>query len=112
MANTERKTKGKVPANFHGVKGRSGRKKAAATLLKEDFLKQQEGTARDAFAYHVQVMNDPNEDTDMRLAAAKEIMRRVWGEKTEVKQSGGLVIRVIRGDSDTAAGPAPGADDD
>lgn len=86
---------GKV-GNSGGKKGRSGRRNSAATLLREEFLRQQENHAQDAFALHVQVMNDEKRRMDMRLAAAREIMRRVWGDKAETVVSGDVVIRVIR----------------
>ena len=78
-----------------GNKG-GGRKKAAATLLREQYLQQQEQHARNAFEFHIETMNDDDVERALRLQAAKEVMRRVWGDKAETVVSGDVLIRVIR----------------
>lgn|SRR5574343_58975 len=72
-----------VPANFHGVKGRSGRKPLAATLLKRKLEEEKRVDADRAFSFLVAVMDSEDEPTAIRLEAADKILDRVIGKATQ-----------------------------
>jgi hypothetical protein len=81
----------------HGAKGRSGRKPSEYTLLKRRIIAENVEDADRAFDLYVQIMDNPLEDTQMRLAAADRVMDRVLGKATEhSQQERKIIIEIIR----------------
>lgn len=87
MGNTTDKTaKRKVPDAFHGMKGRSGRKPQAATILRRRLIENKVEEAEASFAFLVEVRDNVEEQTPVRVESAKEILNRVIGKSIEMKQ--------------------------
>ncbi len=84
-----------------GPRPGSGRKPLAATVLKEklgDFAED----ALKAFKFCSELMNDPSAEKNVRLAAAREVMDRLWGKSMQQVQHSGDVtgrICIIRAES-------------
>jgi len=77
---TNKNGTGKVPANFHGVKGRSGRKPRPITVLKRQLAEDRKDDAVYAYSLFVAVMRDEKELRRVRLDCAREVMDRVLGK--------------------------------
>ena len=74
--------------NHYATGGRrvgAGAKPKAATLIKRQMIANKIGSAEYAFAYLDGVMRNSREATEMRIAAAKEILNRVFGKAVEMK---------------------------
>lgn len=67
----------------HGAKGRSGRKFAAATILRQRIIENHIAEAEASFAYLVAVRNNEAEPGSVRLAAAEAILDRVLGKPVQ-----------------------------
>lgn len=82
-----------------GPRPGSGRKPLAATVLKEK-LGDYAGDALKAFKFCSELMNDATAEKNVRLAAAREVMDRLWGKSTQQvehsgKDGGPLAVQVI-----------------
>lgn len=62
-----------------GPRPGSGRKPLAATVLKEKLGDYAEN-ALEAFKFCSALMKDPTAENNIRLAAAREVMDRLWGK--------------------------------
>jgi hypothetical protein len=90
----------------HGAKGRSGRKPSEYTLLKRRIIAENVADADKAFDLYVQIMENPLEETNMRLAAADRVMDRVLGKATEhSQQERKIIIEIIRENPEQSIGP-------
>jgi len=86
----------------HGKKGASGRKPSAFTLLKRRIESEKSDDAEYAFALYSQVMRDDTQPMELRLNCGDWIANRVLGKpKDRTEQSGELVIRIVRSDSNS-----------
>lgn len=65
-----------------GYRPGSGAKPKAATILKEK-LADYAGSAIDAFKFCTKLMHDETAEKNIRLAAAKEVMDRLWGKSSQ-----------------------------
>lgn len=93
----------------HGAKGRSGRKPSAYTILKSRIESEKANDAERAFALYVAVMDNPDEPTHIRLAAAAWICDRVLGKPKEHRDlAGNVTLRVVY-DSNRIDGTPTGA---
>jgi hypothetical protein len=80
-----------------GKRANAGRKPSEYTLLKRRVIAENVEDADRAFDLYVQIMDNPEEDTQMRLAAADRVMDRVLGKATEhSQQERKIIIQVIR----------------
>lgn len=89
-----------------GVKGRSGRKPKAFTILKRRIESEKKEDAEYAFAMYASVMRDDDLPLALRLDCADWIANRVLGKPKEpVDHSGEVILRVVYGDgtSDSSA---------
>lgn len=78
-----------------GPRPGSGRKPVAATQLKEK-LGDYAHEALRAFQFCVKMMDDPTVENALRMAAAKEVMDRLWGKsKQQVEHSGEINGRIV-----------------
>ncbi len=78
-----------------GPRPGSGRKPLAATVLKEK-LGDYADDALKAFKFCSELMNDPSAEKNVRLAAAREVMDRLWGKSTQqVEHSGEINGRIV-----------------
>ena len=78
-----------------GARPGSGRKPLAATVLKEK-LGDYAGDALEAFKFCSKLMNDATAEKNVRLAAAREVMDRLWGKSTQqVEHSGDINGRIV-----------------
>lgn len=78
-----------------GPRPGSGRKPLAATVLKER-LGDYADDAIKAFKFCSELMNDPTAEKNVRLAAAREVMDRLWGKSTQqVEHSGEIGGRIV-----------------
>ena len=78
-----------------GARPGSGRKPLAATVLKEK-LGDYAGDALEAFTFCSKLMNDATAEKNVRLAAAREVMDRLWGKSTQqVEHSGEINGRIV-----------------
>jgi hypothetical protein len=104
--NQEKRTDRALRPNFHGVKGRSGRKPSEYTLLMRRIIAENVEDADRAFDLYVQIMENPNEETHTRMAAADRVMDRVLGKATEhSQQERKIVIEIIRENTEQSIGP-------
>jgi hypothetical protein len=71
-----------VPFYPGGYRPGSGRKPAAATKLKKT-LSDRVHWAMDALELCREFANDPGTEKGIRLAAAKEVMDRIWGKSVQ-----------------------------
>lgn len=67
----------------HGVKGKSGRKPKAFTLLKRRIEAEKQDDAEYAFTLYASVMRDKNAPLDLRLDCADWVASRVLGKPTQ-----------------------------
>jgi hypothetical protein len=80
-----------------GKRPNSGPKPSAYTLLKERIQEQKIQDAEKAFDLYVQIMENPLEETQMRIAAADRVLDRVLGKATEKsQQERKIIIEIIR----------------
>jgi hypothetical protein len=80
-----------------GKRANAGRKPSEYTLLKRRVIAENVEDADRAFDLYVQIMDNPEEETNMRLAAADRVMDRVLGKATEhSQQERKIIIQVIR----------------
>jgi hypothetical protein len=66
-----------------GPRPNSGRKKKAATILRELAIKAAHGEAEKSLAFCVQIRDDVSAPKGLRLEAAQKIMDRVWGKSVQ-----------------------------
>ena len=71
-----------------GPRPGSGRKPLAATVLKEK-LGDYAQDALAAFKFCSELMNDTSAEKNVRLAAAREVMDRLWGKSMQQVQHAG-----------------------
>lgn len=86
-----------------GKREGAGRKKKFATQLKERILEEQNGEAAKSLDFCVQLRDEPSAEKGLRLAAATEIMDRVWGKsktRNEFSGPGGGPLKTSSGDLD------------
>lgn len=84
-----------------GPRPGSGRKPLAATVLKEKLGDYAEDALK-AFKFCSELMNDESAEKNVRLAAAREVMDRLWGKSTQAIVHSGEVtgrICIIRAES-------------
>lgn len=67
------------PRGRGGARPNSGRKPSAYTQLKRRVIAEQIDEAEKSFDFYVQVRDNPNEPTELRLAACDKILDRVLG---------------------------------
>jgi hypothetical protein len=80
-----------------GFRPGAGRKPSEYTLLKRRVIAENVEDADRAFDLYVQIMDNPLEETQMRMAAADRVMDRVLGKATEhSQQERKIVIEIIR----------------
>lgn len=79
------------PKNFHGKKGKSGRKPKLFTQLKHRIESERTDDAEYAFALFASVMRDPTQPIDLRLDCGREVMNRVLGKPQERHELSGTV---------------------
>ena len=78
-----------------GARPGSGRKPEAVTRLKQS-LSEYVGEAMESFRFCVRLRDDESAEKALRLAAAKEIMDRVFGKPTQgVDVSGEVTGRIV-----------------
>lgn len=73
----------------HGKKGRSGRKPSEYLVLKRRIQSEKVNDAERAFDLYVQIMENPDEETGVRLAAADRVLDRVVGKPAIVQPNAG-----------------------
>lgn len=73
------KPRGKVG----GPRPGSGRKPKLTTVLKRMALKEANGEAEKSLAFCVEMRDDVTAPKGLRLAAASEVMDRVWGKAVQ-----------------------------
>lgn len=73
-----------------GPRPGSGRKPKAATILKAK-LADFAGDALRAFKFNVQLMDDATQPMNLRQAASREIMDRLWGKPKQAVEHSGSV---------------------
>jgi hypothetical protein len=66
-----------------GPRPNSGRKKKAATILRELAIQAAHGEAEKSLAFCVQIRDDVQAPKGLRLEAAQKIMDRVWGKAVQ-----------------------------
>ena len=71
-----------------GPRPGSGRKPLAATVLKEKLGDYAEDALK-AFKFCSELMNDTSAEKNVRLAAAREVMDRLWGKSMQQVQHAG-----------------------
>lgn len=77
-----------VPFYPGGKREGAGRKPLAATVLKEKLGDYAEDALK-AFKFCSELMNDASAEKNVRLAAAREVMDRLWGKPTQAVQLSG-----------------------
>ncbi|TXH41554.1 MAG: hypothetical protein E6Q97_37365 [Desulfurellales bacterium] len=92
MAEIEKPIKGKMGGRRPGA----GRPLAAATILRNAALADRDQEAQKSLDFCIALRDNVGAKNDIRLAAAKEIMDRVWGRpKQSVEHSGTLGIEEL-----------------
>jgi hypothetical protein len=80
-----------------GLRANAGRKPSIYTQLKERLQEQKANDAEKAFDLYVQIMENPLEETQMRMAAADRVLDRVLGKADQHnKQERKITIEIIR----------------
>lgn len=77
-----------VPFYPGGYRPGAGRKPSSATILKEKLGDYAEDALK-AFKFCSALMNDETAEKNLRLAAAKEVMDRLWGRPAQQVQHAG-----------------------
>lgn len=81
MSATSNNGNGSKPKSKRGgARAGAGRKPSFAVLMKNDFIASKAGEAEYAFALTSAVMRNDHLPTLIRLAAAREVLDRVWGK--------------------------------
>lgn len=76
--------------------GLAGRKPKEATILKQLSLREANHEAEASLQFCVELRNDVTQPNGLRLAAASEVMDRVWGKpKQAIDHTGSIDIREI-----------------
>lgn len=97
----------KSKTNHGGARPRSGRKKSAVTLLREQLIKEQGEQAAKSFELLVNFRNDPSQDPWLRIKCAQVILAYVIGKPKQAlvlgvdpgnRRAGVLTIRFARPD--------------
>jgi hypothetical protein len=95
--NQEKSTRESNLSRRGGFRPGAGRKPSEYTLLKRRVIAENVEDADRAFDLYVQIMDNPLEETQMRLAAADRVMDRVLGKATEhSQQERKIIIEIIR----------------
>jgi hypothetical protein len=95
--NQEKSTRESNLTRRGGFRPGAGRKPSEYTLLKRRVIAENVEDADRAFDLYVQIMDNPLEETQMRMAAADRVMDRVLGKATEhSQQERKIVIEIIR----------------
>ncbi len=89
-----------VPFYPGGARVGAGRKPLPATVLKEKLGDYAEDALK-AFKFCSELMNDTTAEKNVRLAAAKEVMDRLWGKPMQQVQHAGadggqLIIKMVK----------------
>jgi hypothetical protein len=63
-----------------GKRAGAGRKPKQAAVLRRKFIEDKQHAAEDAFAFLVEVMNNPEAALALRVESARQIQDRVWGK--------------------------------
>ena len=89
------------PRRMVGPRPGAGRKPSEATKLKEKLGDYAEDALK-AFKFCSELMNDTSAEKNVRLAAAREVMDRLWGKAQQSIEHSGEVngrICIIRAES-------------
>ncbi len=82
-----------------GPRSRSGRKPGAFTVLKRRIESERAEDADYGFALFVSTMRDDNQDLELRLSCAREVMDRVLGrpkQPAEVETKAQILVSIDR----------------
>jgi hypothetical protein len=95
--NSEKSTRESNLSRRGGYRANAGRKPSEYTLLQRRIIAESAEDADRAFDLCVQIMDNPNEPTPIRMAAADRVMDRVLGKATEhSQQERKIIIEIIR----------------
>ena len=84
-----------VPFYPGGKREGAGRKPLPATILKEKLGDYAEDALK-AFKFCSELMNDTSAEKNVRLAAAREVMDRLWGKAQQsIEHSGEIKGRIF-----------------
>jgi hypothetical protein len=79
-----------------GYRVNGGRKKKAATILRELCIRENVQEAEKSLMFIKSLRDDPTQPASLRVECAKEMMDRIWGKsKQSVEHSGEVAARIV-----------------